>query len=75
MAWFKRYPFGDDVTHSLLAVLTAEMANRWRGKGEKVHEPKEYMPDFSTPVEQSPEQMKHILRGVLGATRGRSKNH
>jgi len=64
MAVFKDQPFGQDHTDFLIAQLTAELANRWRGKGERAHKVKEFLP-FERDKPMSSDEIKHTLQGFL----------
>lgn len=71
MAYFRLYPFGQDYTDHLIAQLTAEFANRWRGKTESVRQTSEFLPLYKRP-DMSPDDIKLTLRKMLSG--GRRKN-
>lgn len=64
IAYFNLCPFGQDVSDYQRAQIGSELTNRWRGKGEKAKDPEDFLPLYSRP-EQTPEEMRDILRGIL----------
>jgi hypothetical protein len=64
-AWFSEHPFGDDLRDFMLAQLTAVLVNiNSTKKSGSASQPKDWLPLYREP-EQTPDQMKMLLRGVL----------
>ncbi len=66
--WIEFYgvdPFGEQRADLRAGIICATMNNRWRGKHEQAMQPADFMTYHREP-EQSPEEIKRQLRGILG---------
>lgn len=61
--WFESHPFGDDLRDFMVAQLTAVLVNINTTKANK-SKPTDWLPLYREP-EQTPEQMRAIMKGVL----------
>ena len=68
-AFYALDPFGDQRADLRAGIVCATMSNRWRGKNENPKEPLDFMP-FRQEPEQTPEDMRRTLRGLLGMING-----
>lgn len=63
-AWFLEHPFGDDLRDYMTAQLTSIVCNLVASKESHRTRPTDFMPYYRK-AEMNPDQMKHVLRGVL----------
>jgi len=61
--YFDSTPFGQDHTDYLLAQLTAELSNRWRGKDEEARDIIDFLP-YAEPRQQTAEEQLSIIRTI-----------
>ena len=65
LAYYSVDPFGDQRADLRAGIVSAVVANRWRGKNEQPLEPSDFMP-FRVRKAQTPDEMRSVLASVLG---------
>lgn len=62
MAYFGIEPFGEERADLRAGIVASTIANVNRGKNTNPFAPKDFMPNFGKPKEQTPEQMKTVAK-------------
>ncbi len=68
MAYFQEHPFGQDFADRQVAQVACILANVHRKPYSDAARVEDFLPDMKR-EEQTPEQMKQMLRGILSGYR------
>ncbi len=77
MADYQIQPWGEEVLLFMIAQLSSQVANMFRGKKDKARQPADFIPGLGRRSEQqSTEEIQAVLRASvssMGARKGRRK--
>jgi len=66
MAYARIEPFGEYRADLRAALITSTMANAWRGSKSKAYKIKDFLLNFEPPKQQSWQEMKSMLKKLVG---------